>query len=148
MDEQFERGMAVRRAVLGDEYVDRVMANVTPVTESFQQFVTRWAWGETWLDAALDAKTRSLVTIATVTALGQFNEVRLHALGALRNGCGPEEIAAVVRHVAVYGGVARAAAAMNVVAEALAEQGGPAGSGSAGDSKSVPPASAAADSSR
>jgi alkylhydroperoxidase/carboxymuconolactone decarboxylase family protein YurZ len=122
MDEQYERGMAVRRAVLGDEYVDRVMANATPLAVPFQQFVTRWAWGEAWIDTTLDRKVRSLVTVATVATLGQLNEVKLHSLGALRNGCSPEEIASVIKNVAVYGGVARGAAAMTVLAEAMAEQ--------------------------
>ena len=143
MDEQFERGMAMRRAVLGDEYVDRVMAGATSLTQPFQQFVTRWAWGDAWQDAALDLRTRSLVTLAIVTVLGQLNEVRLHALGAVRNGCSPEQIAAVVKHVSVYAGVARAAAAMGVVAETLAETEAAVGGRPAADGQAVPGADGA-----
>ena len=94
MDESFERAMSVRRKVLGNDYVDAVTAKATPFTAPFQQFVTRWAWGEAWLDDTLDPQARSLLTIAVVTVLGQLSEVRLHVRGALRNGCTPEQIAA------------------------------------------------------
>ncbi|HEX3515565.1 MAG TPA: carboxymuconolactone decarboxylase family protein [Trebonia sp.] len=123
MSESFERAMAVRRAVLGDEYMDRVMAKTTPLNAPFQQFVTRWVWGESWLDDALDPQVRSLLTIALVAALGQVGEVRLHTAGALRNGCTPEQIGAVLKHVAVYAGVALAVAALNVADEEIAAMG-------------------------
>jgi alkylhydroperoxidase/carboxymuconolactone decarboxylase family protein YurZ len=112
--------MAMRRAVLGDEYMDRVMAKTTPLNAPFQEFVTRWVWGESWLDEALDPQARSLVTIALVAALGQVGEVKLHTAGALRNGCQPEQIGAVLKHVAVYAGVAKAVAALNVADEEIA----------------------------
>lgn len=115
----FDQAMAVRRAVLGDDYVTAAVAKATPFTAPFQQFVTQWAWGEAWLDDRLDAKTRSLVTIATVTILGQLNEVRLHTAGALRNGCSPDEIGAVFQHVAVYAGVALAVAGVNTANEVI-----------------------------
>jgi alkylhydroperoxidase/carboxymuconolactone decarboxylase family protein YurZ len=120
MGESFERAMAMRRAVLGDEYVDAVMAKATPLNAPFQQFVTRWAWGEAWLDDTLDPRVRSLLTIAVVATLGQLGEVRLHTQGALRNGCQPEQIGSVLRHVAVYAGVARTVAAVNVADEEIA----------------------------
>jgi alkylhydroperoxidase/carboxymuconolactone decarboxylase family protein YurZ len=120
MSESFEQAMAVRRAVLGDEYMDRVMAKTTPLNAPFQQFVTRWVWGESWLDDALDPRVRSLLTIGLVASLGQVGEVRLHTAGALRNGCTPEQIGAVLKHVAVYAGVALAVAALNVADEEIA----------------------------
>lgn len=120
MNESFERAMAVRRAVLGDEYVDAVMSKATPLNAPFQQFVTRWAWGEAWLDDTLDPQVRSLLTIAVVATLGQLDEVRLHTAGALRNGCRPEQIGSVLKHVAVYAGVARAVAALNVADDEIA----------------------------
>lgn len=120
MDESFERAMSVRRAVLGDEYVDAVMAKATPFSTSFQEFVTRWAWGEAWLDSTLEPQVRSLLTIAVVTALGQLSEIRLHVRGALRNGCSPEQIAAVLKHVAVYAGVARAVAGIGIADDEIA----------------------------
>jgi 4-carboxymuconolactone decarboxylase len=119
MVDNFDQAMAVRRAVLGDDYVTEAIAKATPFTAPFQQFVTRWAWGEAWLDDRLDAKTRSLLTIATVTVLGQLNEVRLHTAGALRNGCTPDEIGALFQHVAVYAGVAFAVAGVNVANEVI-----------------------------
>jgi alkylhydroperoxidase/carboxymuconolactone decarboxylase family protein YurZ len=119
MDESFERAMSVRRKVLGDDYVDAVTAKATPFTAPFQQFVTRWAWGEAWLDDTLDPQARSLLTIAVVTVLGQLSEVRLHVRGALRNGCTPEQIAAVLKHVAVYAGVARAVAGVGIADEEI-----------------------------
>ena len=123
MSESFEQAMAVRRAVLGDEYMDRVMAKTTPLNAPFQQFVTRWVWGESWLDDALDPQVRSLLTIAIVASLGQVGEVKLHTAGALRNGCTPEQIGAVLKHVAVYAGVARAVAALNVADDEIAAMG-------------------------
>ena len=117
MEESFERAMSVRRAVLGDDYVDAVMTSATPFTAPFQQFVTRWAWGEAWLDDTLDPQVRSLLTIAVVTTMGQLSEVRLHVRGALRNGCTPEQIAAVLKHVAVYAGVARGVAGVGIANE-------------------------------
>jgi len=128
MDESFDRAMAVRRAVLGDEYVDAVMDKATPFTEPFQQFVTRWAWGEAWLDDTLDLQLRSLLTIAVVTALGQLSEVRLHVRGALRNGCTSEQIAAVLKHVAVYAGVAKAVAGVGIADEEIVGQAAASGS--------------------
>jgi 4-carboxymuconolactone decarboxylase len=123
MSESFEQAMAMRRAVLGDEYMDRVMAKTTPLNAPFQQFVTSWVWGESWLDEGLDPQVRSLVTIALVAALGQVGEVRLHTAGALRNGCTPEQIGALLKHVAVYAGVALAVAALNVADEEIAAMG-------------------------
>jgi alkylhydroperoxidase/carboxymuconolactone decarboxylase family protein YurZ len=120
MDESFERAMSVRRAVLGDDYVDGVTSKATPFTAPFQQFVTRWVWGEVWLDDTLAPQVRSLLTIAVVTVLGQLSEVRLHVRGALRNGCSPEQIAAVLKHVAVYAGVAKAVAGVGIADEEIA----------------------------
>lgn len=120
MDETFERAMSVRREVLGDDYVNRAMTGASAFTAPFQEFVTRWAWGEAWLDETLDPQVRSLLTIAIVTVLGQLNEVRLHIRGALRNGCSPEQISAVLKHIAVYAGVARAVAAVGIGDEEVA----------------------------
>ena len=119
MSESFEQALAVRRAVLGDDYVDAVMERATPFSAPFQQFVTRWAWGEAWLDDTLEPQVRSLLTLAVVTVLGQLNEIRLHTRGALRNGCQPEQIASVLKHVAVYAGVAKAVAAVTIADEEI-----------------------------
>ena len=82
--------------------------------------MTRWAWGEAWLDDTLEPQARSLLTIAVVTVLGQLGEVRLHTAGALRNGCTPEQIGAVLKHVAVYAGVAKAVAGVGIADEEIA----------------------------
>jgi len=106
--------------VLGAEYVDKALTNASDFTRPFQEFVTEWVWGTAWLDDTLDRKTRSLLTLGMVALMGQLNEVKLHVAGALRNGCSVDEVAAVLRHLAVYGGVARAVAAFGAADEALA----------------------------
>ncbi|HLI40654.1 MAG TPA: carboxymuconolactone decarboxylase family protein [Streptosporangiaceae bacterium] len=123
MDDSFERALAVRRAVLGDEYVDAVMADASSFTAPFQQFVTRCAWGGAWLDDALEPQVRSLLTIAIVAVLGQLDEVRLHTRGALRNGCSPQQIAAALRFVAAYAGVGRAVGAVGAADQEIAAAG-------------------------
>jgi alkylhydroperoxidase/carboxymuconolactone decarboxylase family protein YurZ len=135
MDESFERAMSVRREVLGDDYVDAVTTRATPFTAPFQEFVTRWAWGEAWLDDRLDPQVRSLLTIAVVTVLGQLSEVRLHVRGALRNGCSPEQIAAVLKHVAIYAGVAKAVAGVGVADEEITSHLAAAGTAAADGSR-------------
>jgi alkylhydroperoxidase/carboxymuconolactone decarboxylase family protein YurZ len=135
MDESFERAMSVRREVLGDDYVDAVTTRATPFTAPFQEFVTRWAWGEAWLDDRLDPQVRSLLTIAVVTVLGQLSEVRLHVRGALRNGCSPDQIAAVLKHVAIYAGVAKAVAGVGVADEEITSHLAAAGTAAADGSR-------------
>jgi 4-carboxymuconolactone decarboxylase len=104
-DEQYEQGMRVRREVLGDEHVDRAIANTTDFTASFQEFITRYAWGGAWSRDVLDRKTRSVITLTALTALGRENEIAMHVRAALRNGLTKEEIAEVFIHTAVYAGV-------------------------------------------
>jgi 4-carboxymuconolactone decarboxylase len=123
VDEVLDPAMQVRRAVLGAEYVDRAVANASAFTAPFQAFVTRYAWGECWLDETLDRRTRSLLTLSIMTVLGQRDEIRLHVRGALTNGCTPDEIAATLKNVAVYAGVAAAVAAVNIANEELVAYG-------------------------
>lgn len=120
MNEVLDPAMEVRRAVLGAEYVDRAVANATEFSAPFQRFVTQYAWGECWLDETLDRQTRSLLTITIMTVLGQRDEIRLHVRGALRNGCTLDQIAATLKNVAVYAGVAAAVAAVTIVNEEVA----------------------------
>ena len=103
--EKFESGMAVRRAVLGDAYVDRAMAGATEFTKPLQELVTENCWGEIWTREAIPKKTRSLITIAILTALKAPQELKLHVRGALRNGCTVEEIQDVLLQATVYCGV-------------------------------------------
>jgi 4-carboxymuconolactone decarboxylase len=120
MDESFEQAMTVRRAVLGEEYVAAAMDGASAFTRPFQEFVTRWAWGEAWLDDTLTPQVHSLLTLVIVTVLGQLSEVRLHSRGALRNGCTPEQIGSALKFVAVYAGVAKAVAAVGIANEEIA----------------------------
>ena len=109
-----EEGMRIRREVLGDEHVDRSEARKSELTADFQDFITRYAWGEIWARPGLDRKTRSCVTITALVALGRFDELALHLRGALRNGLTPEEIEEVLLQCAVYCGVPAANSAFAV----------------------------------
>jgi 4-carboxymuconolactone decarboxylase len=118
-DARRQRGMGVRRAVLGDAHVDRAQANVTPLTAPFQDFITRYAWGEVWDRPGLDRRTRSAITLAVLTALGRENELAMHVRGALRNGLTAEEIAEVLLHTAIYAGVPATNAALAIAQETI-----------------------------
>jgi 4-carboxymuconolactone decarboxylase len=120
-DEIYEAGMAVRREVLGDEHVDRAVANTTKFNEAFQDFITRYAWGAVWTRDGLDRKTRSCITLAVLTALGRENEIGMHVRAALRNGLTPDEIGEVLTHTAVYAGVPAANAAF-AIAKPIVEE--------------------------
>jgi 4-carboxymuconolactone decarboxylase len=104
-DENHARGMAVRRAVLGDEHVDRAVEATTPFTEDFQDLITRYAWGEIWSRPGLDRRTRSCITLTALVAMGREHELELHVRAALRNGLTPDEIGEVLLQCAVYCGV-------------------------------------------
>lgn len=119
-----ERGEAIRRAVLGDGHVDRSEAARTEFTGPFQDFITRYAWGEVWARDGLDRRTRSAITLAVLTALGREHEIGLHVRGALRNGLSPAEISEVLLHTAVYAGVPAANAAFAVAQRVLSEADG------------------------
>jgi len=103
--EKYEKGMSVRREVLGDEYVDKAINAATEFTKPLQDLVTENCWGEIWTRDAIPKKTRSLVTIATLAALKAPAELKLHVRGALRNGCTVEEIQEVLLQATVYCGV-------------------------------------------
>ena len=102
---KYEDGMAARRKVLGDEYVDNATASATAFTKPLQDLVTENCWGEIWVDGVLPDNTKSLVTIATLAALKASTELKAHVLGALRNGCSVEEIQDVLLQSTVYCGV-------------------------------------------
>jgi 4-carboxymuconolactone decarboxylase len=118
-----EEGMAVRREVLGDAHVDRAVAATTPFTAPFQDFITRYAWGEVWSRPGLDRRTRSCVTLAMLVALRCEEELAMHVRAALRNGLRPAEIGEVLLHAAVYAGVPAANAAFAVAQRVLGEEG-------------------------
>jgi 4-carboxymuconolactone decarboxylase len=116
---EYDRGMAVRRAVLGDEYVDRATASATDVTRDFQRFVTTYAWGGVWTREGLDRRSRSIVTLTALVAGGHLAELESHLRGALRNGLTRAEIAEILLQTAVYCGVPAANSAFAVAQRVL-----------------------------
>jgi 4-carboxymuconolactone decarboxylase len=121
-DSAHERGMKVRREVLGDVHVDRAIDRTTEHTADFQDFITRYAWGEIWSRPGLDRRTRSCITITALVALGRFDELEIHIRAAQRNGVANEEIKEVLLHCAVYCGVPAANRAFAVFQRVLDEQ--------------------------
>ena len=122
MSDSYERGMEVRRAVLGDEHVDRAIARTTDFTADFQDLITRYAWGEIWTRPGLDRKTRSCITLTALVAGGHTHELAMHIRAAVRNGLTPDEIKEVLLQTAVYCGVPAANSAFAVAQEVLAEE--------------------------
>ena len=120
-DSAHERGMEVRREVLGDEYVDSAVERTTEFTADFQDLITRYAWGEVWTRPALDRRTRSCVTLTALMARGHLDELGLHVRAALRNGLTEEEIKEVLLQGAIYCGVPAANAAFAVAQRVLAD---------------------------
>jgi 4-carboxymuconolactone decarboxylase len=113
--------MKVRRAVLGDAYVDRAEAARTPLTGEFQDLLTRYAWGEIWTRPGLDRRTRSCITVAMLVALNRNEELAVHLRGALRNGVTEDELKEILLQTAIYCGVPAANSAFGVAARVLAE---------------------------
>jgi 4-carboxymuconolactone decarboxylase len=121
MPDRYAEGMAVRRAVLGDAHVDRAIAGTDAFTGDFQEFITRYAWGEVWSRDALDRRTRSCITLAMLAALRCDEELALHVRAALHTGLRPDEIKEVLLQVAVYAGVPAANTAFAIAQRVLAE---------------------------
>lgn len=115
--ERHAQGMAVRRRVLGDDHVDRAVDRETTFTAPFQDFITRYAWGDIWSRPGLDPASRSMITLALLTALGQEHELAMHVSGALRNGLSADQIQEVLLQCAVYAGVPAANRAFAIAQE-------------------------------
>jgi 4-carboxymuconolactone decarboxylase len=113
-DETHERGMRIRREVLGDEHVDRAIERTDDLTRDFQDFITRYAWGEIWARPGLDRRARSCITLTALVALGRFDELGMHIRAAQRNGLTLDEIKEVLLQTAVYCGVPAANSAFAV----------------------------------
>jgi 4-carboxymuconolactone decarboxylase len=120
-DPLYERGMAVRREVLGDEHVDRARAATTPLSEDFQDLITRYAWGSVWAREGLDRRTRSCITLALLAALGRDGELEMHVRAARRVGLSADEIAEVLLQTAIYAGVPAANSAFAIARRVLEE---------------------------
>jgi 3-oxoadipate enol-lactonase/4-carboxymuconolactone decarboxylase len=120
---QHATGMTVRRQVLGDAHVDRAIAATSSFTAAFQDFITRYAWGEIWTRPGLDRRTRSCVTLTALVARGHIEELAMHVRAALRNGLSPDEIGEVLLHAAIYCGVPAANSAFAVAQRVLREEG-------------------------
>jgi 4-carboxymuconolactone decarboxylase len=121
--ERGAQGMTVRREVLGDEHVDRAVAGTTPFTAPFQDFITRYAWGEVWARPGLTRPERSMITLAALVALGKEDELAMHLRAALRNGLTVEQIREVLLHCALYAGLPAANRAFAIAQRVLAEAG-------------------------
>jgi 4-carboxymuconolactone decarboxylase len=118
---RFEAGLAIRREVLGDAYVEQSMAHADELTRPLQELVTEYCWGAVWLRPGLTRKMRSLITVAMLTALNRPHEVRLHVGGALRNGCTKEEVIEVLLQAAIYCGVPAAVDSIRIAREVFEE---------------------------
>jgi 4-carboxymuconolactone decarboxylase len=120
-DSTHDRGMEVRRAVLGDAYVDAAIARTSELTSEFQDLITRYAWGEIWTRPGLDRRTRSCITLTALVAHGHLSELELHLRAALRNGLTPDEIKEVLLQTAIYCGAPAANSAFAVAQRVLEE---------------------------
>ena len=120
-DPTYEAGLAVRRRVLGEAHVKRSIENATAFDKDFQDLITRHAWGDIWTRPGLDHRTRSLITIAMLAALGRNEELDLHLRATRNTGATPDEVKEVLMQVAIYAGVPAANAAFRIAKVALAE---------------------------
>lgn len=123
-EDTFEQGMKVRRAVLGDAHVNRAEANKTAFDADFQQFITETAWGTVWSRPGMDRKTRHLLTIAMMAALGKEHELAMHLRATTNTGVTPDEVKEVLLQVAVYAGIPAANSAVAIAKQVFSEMNG------------------------
>ena len=121
--ETYEAGMTMRRRVLGDEYVDRAMANADGFNREFQRLVTQYCWGETWGKAGLTPQQRSLNNLCLLAALNRPHEFEVHFRGALRNGCSVDELRETLHQIAIYAGIPAGVDAFRIARKVLDEEG-------------------------
>lgn len=119
--ERYQEGMSVRRAVLGNAHVDRALENRNDFNRTFQDLITRYAWGEIWARPGLPRQARTLITLAMMVALNRADELRMHLRAALHDGVTREEIEEVLLQTAIYCGVPAANSAFHIAEEVLAE---------------------------
>lgn len=118
---RYDRGMAMRRKVLGDEYVDRNINNVDDFNREFQRLLTEFAWGEVWADETLKPRERSILNLGMIACLGKMHEFESHFRGALRNGLTPNELRAILTQIAIYCGFPVAVDCFRTARQILAE---------------------------
>ena len=123
IDDLFERGLALRREVLGAEYVDKSLQSANDFMMAFQRITTEWCWGYAWTRPGLDRKTRSLLNLAMLTALNRSPEIKLHVRGALNNGVTVDEIKEVLIHATIYCGIPAGLDAFKAANDVLKEMG-------------------------
>jgi 4-carboxymuconolactone decarboxylase len=122
-DDRYEQGLKIRKAVLGEEYVNRALASVNSFNAPLQKLVTEYCWGEVWGRPGLDRKQRSMLNLAMISVLNRPHELKIHVRGALTNGVTPAEICEVFLQVAIYAGVPAAVDSFRIANEAFAENG-------------------------
>lgn len=123
MDKQrFELGLTQRKATLGEDYVNKNMQAADDFNRPFQEAMTEWCWGFGWGDAAIDVKTRSLMNLTMIAALGKMHEWELHLNGAINNGCSVEEIRAAIHAIAIYCGVPQGVECFRIARDVLTER--------------------------
>ena len=120
-NDRYEKGMTVRRRILGDTHVDRAEAAKTPLDEPFQQLITEGAWGNVWASDGISDRERSMLTLALLAALGNFDEIPMHIRATARTGASKEDVLEVFQHVAIYAGVPRANHALKLAKATYAE---------------------------
>ena len=118
-DKDFDKGLATRKRVMGEDFVAQALGNATPFSEPMQQYITRNAWGDVWQRPGLDLKTRSLITVSMLVAMGKQHELKGHVRGALNNGVTPEELQEVLLHASIYCGVPTAVEAFRTAASVV-----------------------------
>jgi 4-carboxymuconolactone decarboxylase len=121
MSDMYEKGLAMRKAVLGEEYVEKSLAGADDFTRPLQKLVTQYCWGEVWCNPTLSRRERSLINIAMISSLNRPHELKLHVKGAITNGVSRDEIREVIMQVAIYCGVPAAIDSTRIAKEALSE---------------------------
>ena len=122
-DDYFEKGLAKRKSTLGAEYVDKNLAAADEFTKPFQEAMTAWCWGFGWGDEVIDEKTRSMMNLSMIGALGKMHEWELHCRGALNNGVTKEELRAIIHVIGIYFGVPQGVECFRIARKLLEEAG-------------------------
>ncbi len=121
MTDRYQKGMVIRREVLGDAHVDRAQAATTELDAAFQDMITEGAWGTVWASDGITRRERSMLTLALLAATGNFDEIPMHIRATARTGASPQDVAEAFQHVAIYAGVPKANRALKIAQHTFAE---------------------------